>query len=116
MTVKEKIDDYIAKVDDWKGGLITEVRELIHEIEPGIVEEWKWNSPVFSYKGIMICSTGAFKNHVGLIFFNGAKVEDPDELFNSGLDAKKSRTINFHKEDTIDKKALKALLEKVLYI
>lgn len=114
MTAKEKIDEYIDKASDWRGDLIAEIRELIHEIEPNIIEEWKWNSPVFSHNGKMFCSPGAFKTHVGLNFFDGAMIEDPDRLFNSGLDAKKSRSINFNKEDNIDKAALKALLEKAV--
>src|SRR5690554_5820282 len=114
MTATEKIDEYINKANDWRGKLITEIRELIHEIEPEIVEEWKWNSPVFSLKEKMVCSPGAFKTHVGLNFFNGALIEDPNGLFNSGLDAKKSRSINFNKEDNIDKEALKELLTKAI--
>ena len=114
MTATEKIDEYINKANDWRGELITEIRKLIHEIAPEIVEEWKWNSPVFSYNGKMVCSPGAFKTHVGLNFFNGAMIEDPNVLFNSGLDAKKSRSINFNKENNIDKKALKELLTKAI--
>lgn len=114
MAAKQKIDEYISKANDWRGDLITEIRELIHEIEPEIVEEWKWNSPVFSYNSKMVCSPGAFKTHVGLNFFNGAMIEDPKGLFNSGLDAKKSRSINFNKENSIDKKALKELLTKAI--
>lgn len=114
MTAKEKIDEYISKTNDWRGDLITEIRKLIHEIQPEIEEEWKWNSPVFSYNGKMVCSTGAFKTHVGLNFFNGAMIEDPNGLFNSGLDAKKSRSINFNKENSINKEALKELLTKAI--
>lgn len=114
MTAKERIDEYITKANDWRGDLIKEIRELIHEVEPNITEEWKWNSPVFSHSGKMICSPGAFKTHVGLNFFNGAMIEDPDRLFNSGLEAKKSRSIHFQKEDKVNKKALKALLTKAL--
>ena len=114
MTAKEKIDKYISKANDWRGDLITEIRQLVHEIEPEIVEEWKWNSPVFAYNGKMICSPGAFKTHVGLNFFNGAIIEDPNGLFNSGLESKKSRSSNFKQEDSIDKKALKELLTKAI--
>src|SRR5690606_39264511 len=114
MTAKEKIDEYINKANDWRGELITEIRQLIHEIAPEITEEWKWNSPVFSHKGKMVCSPGAFKTHVGLNFFNGAMIEDPNGLFNCGLDAKKSRSIHFNKESNIDKKALKELLTKAI--
>ncbi|MEC3880284.1 DUF1801 domain-containing protein [Parapedobacter sp. 10938] len=114
MTAKEKIDEYINNTSDWRGELITEIRQLIHEIEPEITEEWKWNSPVFSYNGKMICSTGAFKTHVGLNFFNGAMIEDPNGLFNSGLEAKKSRSINFKKQDKIEKEPLTSLFTRAL--
>ena len=114
MTANERIDEYINKTNDWRGDLIKEIRELIHEVEPDIEEEWKWNSPVFSHNGKMICSLGAFKTHIGLNFFNGAMIEDADRFFNSGLEAKKSRSINFQKEDKIEEKALKSLLAKAV--
>ena len=114
MAAKEKIDEYIRKANDWRGDLITEIRELIHEIEPEIVEEWKWNSPVFSHNGKMVCSPGAFKTHVGLNFFNGAMLADPNKLFNNGLESKKMRSINFKKEDKINKESLKSLLIEAL--
>src|SRR5690606_24918989 len=114
MAAKEKIDEYISKANDWRGDLIKEIRKLIHEIEPEIVEEWKWNSPVFLHNGKMICSPGAFKTHVGLNFFNGALIEDPKGLFNSGLDAKKTRAINFKKEEKIDMEAFKELLTRAI--
>ena|SRR5690554_738196 len=114
MTAKEKIDEYIDKTRDWRGDLITEIRDVIHEIEPNIVEEWKWNSPVFSYNAKMICSPSAFKTHVRLNFFNGALIKDPKQLFNSGLDAKKSRAINFYEKDSMEKEALKSLITEAV--
>ncbi|HUH27494.1 DUF1801 domain-containing protein, partial [Gelidibacter sp.] len=84
----------------WRGSLIREIRKLIHEAVPEIVEEWKWNSPVFSYKGKMICSSSAFKNHVGLNFFNGAFLEDPIGFFPKDSQAKQMRTVKFTKEDS----------------
>jgi hypothetical protein len=68
MTPSEKIDQYIENANDWRGEVIAQIRKTVHEVEPDIVEEWKWNSPVFSHNG-MVCSPGAFKNHVGLNFF-----------------------------------------------
>lgn len=61
MAAKEKIDEYINKANDWRGDLLFEIRTLIHEVEPDIQEEWKWNSPVFSYNGKMVCSPSAFR-------------------------------------------------------
>jgi hypothetical protein len=114
MTAKEIIDEYISITNDWRGDLISEIRELIHYIEPEIVEEWKWNCAVFLHNGKMVCSTAAFKTHVKLNFFNGALIEDYNGLFNSGLDAKKSRSINFSEVDGFDKEALKELLTKAI--
>lgn len=114
MTAQIKIDEYIGKLQDWRGHLIKEIRECIHEIEPDIEEEWKWSSPVFSFNGKMVCSPSAFKTHVGLNFFNGAMIKDTTGLFNGGLESKKSRTINFKVGSKIDKRALKALLIKAI--
>ena len=114
MTATEKIDDYIGKANDWRGDLITKIRHLIHMVEPEITEEWKWNVPVFSHKGKMVCSTAAFKNHVGLNFFNGAILEDKDQLFNGGLDAKKSRSIKFQKKDSLKPEPLKRILKEAI--
>ena len=114
MTATEKIDEYINKTSDWRGDLITEIRQLIHEVEPEIVEEWKWNSPVFSYNGKMVCSPGAFKTHVGLNFFNGVFIEDPNGFFPKDSQAKQMRSVKFKKEDDIDKEALKILLKNAI--
>lgn len=113
MTPSEKIDSYIEKTADWRGEIISRVRRITHEIEPDIVEEWKWNSPVWSYNG-MVCSPGAFKNHVGLNFFQGAHLADPHGLFNGGLEAKNSRSVNYMKGDTINESALKELLRSAV--
>lgn len=115
MNPSEKIDQYIARTNDWKGEFITRIREIVHEAAPDITEEWKWNSPVFTYNGKMICSPGAFKKHVGINFFDGASLKDPDNLFNSGLDAKKSRSVNYYnEEDEIKIAALKELIKEAI--
>lgn len=82
MTATEKIDAYIHQTNDWRGDLIREFRKLVHQTLPDITEEYKWNSPVFTYHGKMICSLGAFKNHVGINFFDGALLDDSEGLFN----------------------------------
>ena len=114
MTATEKIDAYIDNANDWRGSLIREIRKLIHEAVPEITEEWKWNSPVFSYKGKMICSSSAFKNHVGLNFFNGAFLEDPIGFFPKDSQAKQMRTVKFTKEDSLDREALKSMLKRAI--
>lgn len=110
MKPSEKIDQYISDEDDWRGKVLSQIRKIVHETEPDITEEWKWNSPVWSYQDSMICSGSMFKKHVGLNFFQGASLEDPNQLFNSGLNSKKSRSINFYGGDEINKNRLKDLI------
>jgi hypothetical protein len=83
------IDDHIAALGDWRGELMAELRRLILEADQAISEEWKWNTPVWAHHGL-VCAVAAFKGHVKLTFFKGASLDDPDRLFNAGLDAKAS--------------------------
>lgn len=103
------ISDQIAELADWRGELLARLRQLIHAAAPGIREEWKWGSPVWSQKG-MVCSAAAFKDHVKLNFFKGASLEDPHGLFNAGLDAKATRAIDFTEGGVLDEAALKDLV------
>ena len=85
------------------------LRKLIGEAAPDLTEEWKWNTPVWSYKGNVL-ALGAFDDHVKVNFFKGASLDDPRHLFNAGLDAKASRAIDIHEGGKIDEAALKALV------
>ena len=109
MFASQLITRQIADLGDWRGELLERLRQLIHEALPGVVEEWKWDIAAWSQNG-MLCSAGAFKDHVKLNFFQGAHLDDPRRLFNSGLDAKTSRAINFNQGDEINASALQALL------
>ena len=109
MNPSEQIDQFIAELTDWRGPLIARLRTLIHEVDPAITEEWKWGVPVWSHGGL-VCSTGVFKNAVKMNFFQGASLEDTHNLFNAGLDAKKTRAIDFHEGDTVDEPALNELV------
>jgi hypothetical protein len=95
------IDDHIAALDDWRGQLMAELRRLILEADPAVSEQWKWNTPVWAHDGL-VCAAAAFKGHVKLNFFKGASLDDPDGLFNGGLDAKATRSIDFHQGDRVD--------------
>jgi hypothetical protein len=110
MNASEQIDNYIAAKQDWRGDMVARLRQLVLEAAPDIVEEWKWNSPVWSH-GKPVCSASAFKQHVGMNFFQGAYLADPQNLFNSGLESKNSRTVTFKEGDTIDEAALKELIQ-----
>jgi hypothetical protein len=109
VTATEQIDAYIDGLSGWQRDLVARLRELIHDVDPEIVEEWKWDTPVFSHRA-QVCAIGGFKDHVKLNFFKGASLPDPDRLFNAGLEAKTSRAIDFAEEDAIDEDALKRLV------
>ncbi len=108
-TPSELISRQIAGLSNWRGELLARLRRIILEAAPGVTEEWKWGTAVWSVNG-NICSAGAFKDHVKLNFFKGASLEDPKGLFNAGLDAKASRSIDFSEGETFDEPALKDLV------
>jgi hypothetical protein len=103
------ITNQIAELDDWRGRMLSRLRRVILESDPDINEEWKWNTGVWTRDGL-VCSAGAFKDHVKLNFFNGASLKDPKGMFNAGLDAKNTRAIDFSEGDSIDAPALKDLI------
>jgi hypothetical protein len=108
------IDARIKELDDWRGGTLARVRMLIKQADPEVVEEWKWRGvPVWSHAGI-ICTGETYKNVVKTTFAKGASLEDPGGLFNSSLDGNTRRAIDFHDDDKIDEKALKALVRSAV--
>ena len=115
MTASQQIDNHIKELGDWRGQMLTRLRKLIREAAPELTEEWKWDTPVWAYKGNVVAG-GVFKDHVKLNFFKGASLEDPKGLFNAGLDAKATRAIDFSEGEQIDESALKDLVrEAVVY-
>lgn len=114
MSASKRIDQAIADLSDWRGERLAEIRTLIHEVDPEVVEEWKWmGSPVWSHEG-MYALANAHKDKVKLTFHHGAQLPDPKKLFNAGLDGNKWRAIDFREGDKIDKTALKALLREAV--
>jgi hypothetical protein len=109
MNASERIDKRIAELDDWRGKLFAKVRTLIHEADPDIIEEWKWDTGVWSHNGL-VCAVGAFKDHLKINFFKGASLEDPHGLFNAGLEAKATRAIDLYQRDTLGESALTDLI------
>ena len=104
------IDARIKELSDWRGETLDRIRMLIRQADPEVVEEWKWRGvPVWSHAG-MICTGETYKNVVKMTFAKGASLEDPSSLFNSSLEGNTRRAIDFHEGDTIDEKALKALI------
>jgi len=92
---------------------MSQLRRIIHEAAPAIVEEWKWDTPVFSQNG-NVFALGNFQDHVKLNFFKGASLADPHHLFNAGLDAKATRAIDFSEGDKINEPALKELIREAV--
>jgi hypothetical protein len=113
ITPSQLITNQIAELPDWRGKLLARLRKLILGAEPGITEEWKWGTAVWSRNG-MICSAGAFKDHLKLNFFKGASLEDPKGLFNAGLDAKATRAIDFREDSDVDESALQDLIRAAI--
>ena len=103
------IDARIAELDDWRGEMLAQLRTLIRQADPDVVEEWKWSVPVWSHDGI-ICTGETYKSAVKLTFAKGASVDDPSGLFNSSLEGNTRRAIDFREGEKINEKALKALV------
>jgi hypothetical protein len=106
----ELIDARIASLGDWRGPMLARLRALVLAADPGIVEEWKWNNPVWSHNGL-ICTGETYKKVVKMTFAKGASLPDPKRLFNSSLDGNVRRAIDFHEGEAIDEEALKALVQ-----
>src|SRR5438067_13887656 len=92
------IDARIKELDDWRGKTLSHVRALIKQADPEVVEEWKWSVPVWSHDGL-ICTGETYKSAVKLTFAKGASLKDPSGLFNSSLEGKTRRAIDFHEDD-----------------
>jgi hypothetical protein len=104
------IDEKIRELGDWRGKTLAKVRDIIHQADPEIVEEWKWmGSPVWSRDGI-IAVGNAHKDKVKLTFSHGASLPDPDKLFNAGLGGGTWRAIDLFEGDKIKERALKNLI------
>ena len=104
------IDQRILDLEGWRGETLARMRKLILEADPGIVEEWKWENPVWSRDGI-VCTGEAYKKVVKLTFAKGASIADPKRLFNSSLEGNTRRAIDIHEGETIDARAFQALVK-----
>ena len=114
MNPSEQIDRLIAKLGDWRGKTLASVRKSILEADREISEEWKWmGSPVWSRDGI-IAVGNAHKEKVKLTFAHGAKIADPDKLFNAGLEGSTWRAIDLFEGDKINAAALKKLIRAAI--
>ena len=110
MNPSERIDELIAKLPDWRGKTLANIRKSILEADREIIEEWKWmGSPVWSRDG-MIAVGNAHKDKVKLTFSQGASLPDPDKLFNAGLEGNRWRAIDLYQGDRVNARALKNLV------
>jgi hypothetical protein len=109
-SASRRIDERIEELGDWRGELLARLRALIHQTDPQVVEEWKFmGTPVFYHDGI-ICTAETYKSVVKMTFAKGASLDDPAHLFNSSLDGRVRRAIDFRQGDKVNEKALKALI------
>jgi hypothetical protein len=103
------ISGKISELGDWRGETLSQIRALIREADPDILEEWKWGIPVWSHDGI-VCTGETYKSHVKMTFAKGAALKDPAGLFNSSLDGNVRRAIDIREGEKIDARGLKALI------
>ena len=110
----ELIDARIRELDDWRGELLARLRAIVKRADPEVVEEWKWRgTPVWAHDGI-ICTGETYKSVVKMTFAKGASLADPAGLFNSSLEGNVRRAIDFREGDSIDEKALTALVRSAV--
>jgi hypothetical protein len=108
-----RIDARVKEFPDWRGKTLSRLRALITSADADIVEEWKWDVPVWSCNGI-ICTGETYKSAVKLTFAKGASLKDPSRLFNSSLEGNTRRAIDFREGDDMDEKALQALIRRAV--
>ena len=104
-----RIDQHIKSLGDWRGEAMANIRRIILSADSSLAEDWKWETPVFASNGNVV-AIGAFKEGLKINFFKGASLPDPHHLFNGGLDAKTSRSIDLKKGDRVSEPALKGLV------
>jgi hypothetical protein len=109
----ELISKRIAELQDWRGDTLARMRKLIKQADPEVVEEWKWEVPVWSHGGI-ICTGESYKRAVKLTFAKGASLKDPARLFTSSLEGNVRRAIDIHEGENVDESAFKALVRQAV--
>lgn len=109
MNPSQRITEQIESLADWRGARMAKLRQLILEADSEIVEEWKWNSPVWSHDGLVV-SASPFKDNVRISFFKGADLPDPHGLFNAGTSGKAMRSIKLREGDSLDETAFQELV------
>ena len=115
----QRLDNKIRELDDWRGAALARMRDLIHEADPEVTEEWKWvkpsnpGTPVWAHNG-GICTGETYKSVVKLTFHRGASLDDPAGLFNSSLEGRVRRAIDIKEGEAIDAEAFKELIRQAV--
>jgi hypothetical protein len=109
INASDQITSHINETTGWRGKMLARLRKVILDAAPSLVEEWKWNTPVWSHNGNVVAA-GAFQNHLKVGFFKGASLNDSEGLFNAGLEAKATRAIDIYEGDVLNEEALKSLV------
>jgi hypothetical protein len=109
MDASKQIDNKIAKLTDWRGAMMARLRNVISKADSKLHEGFKWNTAVWSAKS-NVCALGSFADHIKINFFKGASLSDAHHLFNGGLEAKTSRSIDLHEGEKINEAHLKDLV------
>ena len=114
MNATELIDNYISRLNDWRGKTLAEVREIFRKTDPAIIEEWKWmGSPVWSLNGILAVGN-AHKDKVKVTFAQGASLPDPSRIFNAGLEGNKWRAIDLFEGNKVNAPGLRKLIQAAI--
>jgi hypothetical protein len=109
-SASQQIDEQISALGDWRGRMLSQIRTLIRQADPDVVEEWKWRGvPVWSHNGL-ICTGETYKTVVKMTFAKGAALDDPSRLFNASLEGNTRRAIDIHEGEKLDEEALEALI------
>ena len=109
-SASQLISEHIAKLGDWRGKMLANIRKIIHDADPDIVEEWKWmGTPVWSHDGL-VCTGETYKNVVKITFAKGAFLKDPKGVFNASLDGNVRLAMDIHEGKNINEVALKNLI------
>ena len=108
------IDERIEELCDWRGQMLSKMRNLIKQVDSEIIEEWKWRgTPVWYHDG-MICTGETYKSVVKITFAKGAALEDPSHIFNSSLEGNARRAIDIHEGEEVDEEAFKKLISAAI--
>jgi hypothetical protein len=116
MTPTQQIDAQLSKLTDWKKPVMTKFREMVLATSPDFVEEFKWNTGVWTIDGKLAITFGAFKTHVKFNFLKGTELTDTKSLFNNGLESKTARTIDLFDEKAIDWKGVQDLIDQTVKV